>query len=115
MTDGLNDDELRRIFEHTAPSGSVSMLRPLEVFLPRTWLMELCRDSLRRMKETREPSAETALQQKAAQRALQQRIDFLAWLQRQDYDEIYMALYPVAEDGLEDDWDDLFTDLPHPF
>jgi hypothetical protein len=116
MTDSLSDDELQRILQDVSVPGTVSMLRPLELYLSRKWLQDLCRDSLTRIRTERDPSAETEDQRKAGRRAEQQRIDFLAWLQQQKDEEIYIALYPVAEDGLsDDDLDDLMEDFPNPF
>lgn len=113
MTDSLSDDELKRILQDASVPGTVSMLRPLELFLSRKWLQDLCRDSLARIRAERDPAAETDDQRKAARRAEQQRIDFMAWLQQQKEDEIYIALYPVAEDGLsDDDLNDLMDDFP---
>lgn len=116
MTDSMSDDELARILQDVSVPGTVSMLRPLELYLNRKWLQELCRDSLTRIRSERKPDQETDDQRKAGRRAEQQRIDFLAWLQQQKDEEIYIALYPVAEDGLsDDDLDDLIEDFPNPF
>lgn len=111
MTNPLNDDELQRILGEDNIRGTVSMIRPLELFLETKFLQNLCRESLNRLRE--EPPPTDPQKRRLYYRAVQQRIDFAAWLQAQRDEEIYMALYPVAEDGLDDDdLDDLLEDLP---
>lgn len=115
MSEPISDDELHRILQDASVPGTVSMLRPLELYLNRKWIQELVRESLQRLQSNRHPQDETPTQRKDAVRAIQQRVDFLSWLQRQPDDELYMALYPVSEDGLsEDDLDDLLEDFPGP-
>lgn len=117
MTDSLSDDELQRLLDPKRPSGRVSMMHPLEVFVTRAWLEEVCRESLRRMAENRVTTQETPKQARSAQRAYQQRVDFLSWLKTQP-EEVYIALYPMAEDGLSDeDFEDFLndSDFPTPF
>lgn len=112
MSEYMNDDELQRILGDPSIRGTVSMIRPMEVFINTKFLQELCRESLLRLRE--QPAPTDDKQRRLYQRAVQQRIDFAAWLQVQRDPEIYMALYPVSEDGLDDDdLDDLIEDLPN--
>lgn len=111
MSDNLGDDELQRILGDNNIRGTVGMIRPMEVFIDTAFLQDLCRDSLARLRREPPPTDEKKLL--LHRRAIQQRIDFAAWLQAQRAAEIYMAMYPADEDGLDDDdLEDLIEDLP---
>lgn len=104
----VSNEDLQRILHIRAGSGNVSMLNPLELFMDREQLLTMTRQSMADIKRQR-PADETPEQHNAVERALQQRIDFLAWLDTQP-EQVYMAIYPSDIDGL-DDLDDLL-DLP---
>lgn len=106
----LSDSELEKIIKSRDTSGNVNMLHPLEVFLDKTYLTEVARTSLASL-QTRDTTDETPDQTRAVMAAMQQRIDFLSWLSAQPQ-QVYMALYPADDDGLEDidDLNDLLTD-----
>lgn len=116
MPDPISDAELDAILNRNRVNGSVSMLRPLEIYVPRDGLLELVRTSLLTMQAARKRDEESPTQAKAADRAVQQRIDFLAWLQGQP-EQVYLAMYPVSLDGLTDDdvLDVLEDDTMFPF
>ena len=100
----LSDADLDKIIKSRDTSGNVNMLHPLEVFLDRTYLTDVIRTSLAAMR-TRDARHEGPEEASAVQAAMQQRIDFLSWLSGQPT-QVYMALYPADDDGL-DDIDDL--------
>ncbi len=102
MPEPISDAELDAILNRNRVNGSVSMLRPLEIYVSRDFLLDLTRASLTTMQDNRRPAEETASQTKAANRSIQQRIDFIAWLQSQP-EQVYLALYPADMDGLTDD------------
>jgi hypothetical protein len=104
----LTNDDLKALVESREGGGFVTMLNPLELFLSTELLEQLTRDSLAALRNNRKPD-ETAEQKVSADRAIQQRIDFLAWLDTQRQPDIYMSLYPADMDGLDelDDLEDL--------
>jgi hypothetical protein len=105
-----NADLQRLIESRDNVSGFVTMLHPLELYIARPTLEAMTRDSLAAIRDNRLKD-ETADQRVAADRAIQQRVDFLAWLSSQP-DEVYMAIYPAEMDGLDelDDLQDLIDD-----
>lgn len=100
-----NADLQKLIESRDNASGFVTMLHPLEMFMTRDLLESLTRDSLAALRHNR-PTTETAPERIATDRAIQQRVDFLAWLTGQP-EQIYMALYPAELDGLDE-----LEDLP---
>lgn len=111
MDDFTSDDELGRIFGGGNVRGKVSMLRPMEVPISTAFLQDLCREALARHRRHSPPTDEK--KRLDHQRAIQQCIDFAAWLQSQSDAEIQMAIYPANEDGLDDeDLEELLDDLP---
>jgi hypothetical protein len=100
MTEKLTNKDLQRIIESRTSSGYVSMLNPLEIYMRRELLDEVTRQSMESIRDSRKAS-ETKTERDAAERALQQRIDFLSWLDTQPED-VYMAVYPADMDGLDD-------------
>jgi len=87
------------------------MLHPLELFMSREQLESLTRQSLEAIRTNR-PSTETADERLASDRAIQQRVDFLAWLTTQE-EQVYMAIYPADMDGL-DELDDMADQIEDP-
>lgn len=102
MPEPISDAELDAILTRNRANGSVSMLRPMEVFLDRDHLIEMTRMSLDTLRAERQPDHEDPKQKRNADRAIQQRIDFAAWLGGQPQ-RVHIGLYPVIEDGLSDD------------
>lgn len=100
----LSNADLQKLIESREGSGFVTMLHPLELFMTRETLDALTRQSLDAIRLNRKPT-ETEEERIGVERSIQQRVDFLSWLQTQP-EEIYMALYPADMDGL-DDLDDL--------
>lgn len=100
-----NADLQKLIESRDNASGFVTMLHPLELFMTRDLLESLTRDSLAAIRDTRR-AEENDAERTAAERAMQQRVDFLAWLTSQP-DQIYMAIYPAELDGLDE-----LEDLP---
>ena len=74
----------------------------MEVFLDRDHLIEMTRISLETLRAERQVEQETPKQKRSVDRAIQQRIDFAAWLGGQPQ-HVHIGLYPVIEDGLSDD------------
>lgn len=112
----VTNADLKKLIESREGSGFVTMLHPLELFIPRDTLIELTRRSLDALRVNRKPN-ETADERVAVERGIQQRVDFLAWLATQT-DEIYTAVYPADMDGLdelEDLLDEDQPDKPLPF
>lgn len=104
----VSNEDLKRLVESREGSGFVSMLHPLELFMPREQLEDLTRRSLADIRSSRDFGAETDEQRVEANRSIQQRVDFLSWLAHAP-DKVYMSLYPADIDGLDDleDLDDL--------
>lgn len=102
MPEPISDAELDAILTRNRANGSVSMLRPLELLLERDHLIDMARVSLDLLRAQPHPEPSAAKQQRAANRAIQQRIDFIAWLGCQPA-RVAIGLYPVIEDGLSDD------------
>jgi hypothetical protein len=114
----VTNEDLQKLLESRSnTSGFVTMLHPLELFMSREQLETLTRQSLEAIK-TQRSTTETPEERLATDRAIQQRVDFLAWLTTQPED-VYMAIYPADMDGLDelDDMADLIddTDKPLPF
>ena len=113
----LTDADLDRILKARDTSGNVNMLHPLEVFLDRAYLSDVVRTSLTSFYE-RDVTNETDDQRKAVESAMQQRVDFLGWLTGQP-EQVYLAVYPADDDGLDDieDLTELLADEdgPMPF
>ena len=99
MTDSLSEEELHKLLTGVQVPVKVSMLSPLEIFVDRGGLQRLLRRSIKGLVAQREevPTKYTL------DLAIQQRIDFLASLQAYQDPSIYMAMYPVHEDGLDDE------------
>lgn len=116
MPDPISDAELDAILNRNRANGSVSMLRPMEIYLTRDYLIQVTRQSLEAMQAQPRPAEETAKQKKSTDRAMQQRIDFMAWLSTQP-EQVHIALYPVDLDGITDDdvMDVLDDDTIFPF
>jgi len=106
----VTNDELAAILSGRETTGFTTMLHPLELFMARDMLEALTKQSLDAVRSQRQ-SDETKEQRVAAERSIQQRIDFLAWLQGQP-ENIYMAIYPADMDGLDEleDLQDLLED-----
>lgn len=99
---GLNDNELDAILRSPRPPGMVSMLNPLEVYVPKRWLQHACRRSLHHMQQRLLSENPTTAQRYAAQVGIQQRIDLLAWLHNHPEDHVYISMYPTDLDGTDD-------------
>lgn len=110
----ITNADLKQLIESREGSGFVTMLHPLELFVPRDFLSEVTRRSLEALKANRK-TTETDDERKAFERGIQQRVDFLAWLTTQP-PEIYTALYPADHDGLDEleDLQDLLEDDDRP-
>jgi hypothetical protein len=106
----MTNEELARVLASRDGAGFTTMLHPLELFMPRELLESLTQTSLEAVR-MRPLDKETDIERRAAETAIQQRIDFLGWLQGQP-DNIYMALYPADMDGLDElgDLEDLLGD-----
>lgn len=102
MPDPISDAELDAILNRNRANGSVSMLRPMEIHLTRDYLIEVTRQSLEAMQAMSRSAEETPKQKRSVDRAMQQRIDFMAWLSTQP-EQVHVALYPVDIDGITDD------------
>lgn len=114
----VTNEDLKKILESRSnSSGFVTMLHPLELFMSREQLETLTRQSLEAIKTSRS-NTETPEERLASDRAIQQRVDFLAWLTTQA-EQVYMAIYPADMDGLDEleDLVDLMDDpdSPPPF
>lgn len=101
--------------------SEVSMMHPIELPLERDVLIDLVRANLDYIQQQRVPDAESLDQRRWVKAMVQQRVDFLAWLNRRDPQEvILLAMYPAQEvhdllaDLPEDLGDDPFNDLPLP-
>lgn len=104
----VTNEELQRILaQRDNSSGFVTMLHPIDLYIPREMLEQLTRRSLDALRSGAEPEM-TPEQARGFNAGIQQRIDFLSWLQGQD-DEVYMSIYPADMDGL-DDLEDLLKD-----
>ena len=113
----VSNADLKKLIDSREGSGFVTMLHPLELFMERDYLYAITRQSLDAIKAGRKPE-ETDNERLGVERALQQRIDFMAWLMTQPAD-VYMSLYPSEMDGLDelDDLQDIVEDdnRPLPF
>lgn len=109
MSDRMSDEELDQLFSGPLVPVKVSMLSPLKMFLDRDGLQRLVRRSLKGLVAQRDNAKDLH----AIDEAIQQRIDFLAYLQAFQDPAIYMAMYPEHEDGLDDDgvWE-ILNNLP---
>lgn len=108
----VTNEDLKKILESRSnASGFVTMLHPLELFMSREQLETLTRESLEAIKTNR-LSTETADERLASDRAIQQRVDFLAWLTTQE-EQVYMAIYPADMDGL-DELEDMADQIENP-
>lgn len=98
----LSDADIEALIPKKGAARSVNMLHPMEIFVERESVGALIRHSLRLMQagvhRSDDESAEQAL---AYDMAMQQRVDFLAWLQSQP-DLVYLAIYPADQDGLDE-------------
>lgn len=96
--------EIRDALE--VPAQPIHELNPLEMFVPTDVLVEVTERAMRRMSEKLAAGAiemRTEMQRRIWKGALQQRADFLDWLRRHPDAEIYLAMYPVHNDGLGDE------------
>lgn len=109
LPDPISDAELDAILNRNRANGSVSMLRPMEIPLQRDYLIQVTRESLEQLQSHRQPDQEDDKQKKITDRALQQRIDFMAWLSSQP-EQILIALYPVDVGITDDDVMDVLDD-----
>lgn len=112
----VSNEELRQIIESRQGSGIVSMLHPLEMDIPREVLDNLTRHSLDALRRDVQRPGLDSKTRLSIDTAIQQHIDFLAYLQTQDADALHMALYPADLDGLDDleDLDELIGPDPDP-
>lgn len=109
----VTNDELRDLIQSRNSNGFVNMLHPLELYIPREVLNALTRDSLQALRTQTLPNA-TDAEKAQIERGIQQRVDFISWLQGQGDEHIYMAIYPAALDGLDDleELEEIIDDLP---
>ena len=108
--EGINDDELRKLLTGLKVPIKVSMLSPLDMYVDTATVRRLVRESLSRLEQSRHtPDLET----RAVEYAIQQRIDFLAWLQAQEDAEVLMSMYPAdtPDDPRLDELFDRIKDL----
>lgn len=95
---GISDSELKKLIEGMKVPIKVSMLSPLDIYVDTATLRQLVRESLHRLEHNRTgDDTET----RAVEYAIQQRIDFLAWLHTAKDPEVFMSMYPADE--VEDD------------
>jgi hypothetical protein len=104
----ISNEDLKNLIQSREGTGFVTMLSPLELFMARDVLEGLVRASLDALRSERKPN-ESPDQKIGVERAIQQRVDFLSWLQVQP-DQLYMAMYPADMDGL-DDLEDLLEEF----
>lgn len=109
----LSNADVAALVESRGTARSVNMLHPMEIHVARDRVAALVRESLQLMQEGKFRSAnETPEQKQAYMDAMQQRVDFLGWLQSQD-ELVYLAVYPADQDGLDEiELGDL-ADLPN--
>lgn len=109
----VTNEELHSLIQSRNSSGFVNMLHPMELDVPRDALDTWTRRSLEQLRND-EQTIKNPAERATIRRAIQQRIDFLAWLQVQEEDEIHMAIYPADMDGLDDleDLDEVIDTLP---
>lgn len=111
----ISDAELDRILNLDRANGNVNMLRPMEIALSRDLLTEHVRTDLERLRALPTDPDATVQERRLRLRAIQQRLDFLAWLNGQP-ELVEVAIYPSSELGLtEDDLADLIEDGLLPF
>lgn len=105
-SEGMPNDEIRELLKGLKVPVKVSMLSPLDVYINTEVLRAVVRKSLKGLEEHRDQLEEF----KALEYAIQQRIDFLAWLQTVKDDEIMISLYPAEVPG-DERIDELFDQL----
>lgn len=107
---GLNDEELHRLIDGLKVPIKVSMLSPLDVYVDTATLRKLIRDSLASLEASRDTSD---IETRALEYAIQQRIDFLAWLHARGDEPLFMSMYPadVEDDERLDELFDRIKDL----
>ena len=108
----VSNEELRELIQSRTSNGFVNMLHPLELDIPRDVLDQWTRTSLQALRDELSRAADSARAE--IERGIQQRVDFLAWLQTQEQDQVFMAIYPADMDGLDDldDLDEVIENLP---
>ena len=108
----VSNEELRELIQSRTSNGFVNMLHPLELDIPREVLDQWTRTSLQALRDELSRAADSARAE--IERGIQQRVDFLAWLQTQEQDQVFMAIYPADLDGLDDldDLDEVIENLP---
>jgi hypothetical protein len=108
----VTNEELRDLIQSRTSNGFVNMLHPLELDIPRDVLDQWTRTSLQALRDELSRAADSARAE--IERGIQQRVDFLAWLQTQEQDQVFMAIYPADMDGLDDldDLDEVIENLP---
>jgi hypothetical protein len=108
----VSNEELRELIQSRTSNGFVNMLHPLELDIPREVLDQWTRTSLQALRDELPRAADSARAE--IERGIQQRVDFLAWLQTQEQDQVFMAIYPADLDGLDDldDLDEVIENLP---
>jgi len=109
LPDPISDAELDAILNRNRANGSVSMLRPMEIVVSRDYLLQVTRQSLTTLQSARQPDTEDDKQRRSADRSIQQRIDFMAWLSSQP-EQIQLAIYPITAGITDDDVMDVLDD-----
>lgn len=107
---GLNDEELRRLITGLKVPIKVSMLSPLDIYVDTATLRKLIRESLEQLEASRDTAE---IETVALEYAIQQRIDFLAWLHSRGDEPVFMSMYPadVEDDERLEDLFDRIRDL----
>ena len=104
---GITDSELKQLLESMRVPIHVSMLSPLDIYVNTASLRTMVRESLKHLEQSR---GDPHMEVKAIEYAIQQRIDFLAWLQNSNEPDVLMSMYP-ADSPEAGDLTELFDQL----
>ena len=108
-----NDAEGKALFDSlNARETDVSALHPLEIWIDREFLIAEVEAAIQAIKRKVPWETSTETQRDYLKAVLQQRVEFLEYLNGEKDERVYLAIYPVAEEpvvplGEEADADDL--------
>lgn len=95
-----------------ARETDVSAMHPLEIWLGREFLIEETDAAIQAIKRNTDWAALSEVQRNHIAAVLQQRVEFLEWLQSETTERVFLAVYPVDDTpgvalGEEEDADEL--------
>lgn len=107
-----DDTEGKALFDSLhARETDVSAMHPLEIWLNREWLINEVQEAIEAIRRNMPWDTATELQREHVKAVLQQRVEFLEYLNSETKERVYLAVYPVGDEpvialGEEEDADE---------